>query len=298
MTGIQYIGNEKQIINELFSLSNVYYTNAEFEKEEQQNIINNYSDNIQWYSRSSYLKMFNLFRSVIKLADYPNEAKIIIRTMFEHLINFYYVFENTSEIDKKIERFYDYQYDITPSYFLYETYKRLEDKKAKNNQNLDEYEDDLLIKSKNEVNQHNVEDKRTNFIKKYESEFNDKSWKEKNNKLQNWTGKTFNSLFMDIMQEKDKKEEDKIFANYKHLLYKIYNYLCLYVHCGDLIFIDNTKNEISDRETIESLYLANYIFSFFINNFYPKLGQESHNTPTKIYIEKFIEISELYDLQF
>lgn len=166
---MNYSGNEKEIletfekyINEVTPILNF------FQLENIQSIINQKPNLIKHHLKRHFIKMFDLYIASTRLVttndnyNLPNEAKIIIRSMFEHLINFYYIYIDTDKTEIRTQRFFDYSSDISPFGLIYDLYDRLEKKTTMSEVEEKIYE---LVKQENKITDYTT--KRNDFKQKY-----------------------------------------------------------------------------------------------------------------------------------
>lgn len=116
MFKIKYSGIEKDLIKDLFVLSNNYkFVHENFITIHKQ--FNLLEQSLKLYRKESFIKAMMLFFASLKLLgstkelplSLPNESNIIIRSLAEHFINFDYITNHEYEIQiKKIERYNDH----------------------------------------------------------------------------------------------------------------------------------------------------------------------------------------------
>jgi len=272
---ISYSGNEKEIINELFIISQSYKIVVDdFEK--QQYKINSFFDLKKHFLKKSFLKSIDLVIAIIKLIGYgkpcPNEALILCRSLLEHSIDFGFIFSDENEKQHKywIERFKDYFENVLPYKTAYKIY----------NDNSLTISDKEIIKK--ELEEYDAFRKIDIYFSKY--------------------GKNINSWANFGFKDKCRKflgfTRDQTYLHWC-FLEKLYNYASEWSHCT-ITHIPNRNeytNKCSDKTTIEALYILNFLYTGYIEMFYNVSDLENQYVKEN-YFTKFSEIEDKYDLRF
>ena len=279
---ISFNGNEQEVIKSLEDTSNKYQIVIDdFNK--QNHKINDLDPELKDYLRKSFIKMIDLFASSFKLlggvCPYPNESKIIIRSMYEHYITFLYILEGDEKNRKnKIERFFDYQKKVSPFSLLYREYDSLKNDKK----------NEYFQMIEKEIERYEVKKHINDFKNKYNIPKTDKY------SINYWSGKSFKKIFYYLFEQT--KQENPIY------FYRIYSYLCEYTHSNALYYYDEDKKEYTNKPKVKDVILClvymNLFFSQFLTNFYT-FTQMDWDSNVKInYSDKFNEIIKKYDIKF
>lgn len=264
----------KTLIYKYLSFFDLYIKNElniYFQTEKIQNKINQFDYNIKIYAKCHYIKSHNLILSLFLLArgvdnyKLPDEAKIIFRSLFEHLLNYMYIFSKDND-DEKNELIEDYNlfFDVQQFKFIYHIAKQ------------PLYENDSKIKKMIYSNAQKV-CKDNNLEELFENHYNKKYKKNRNS----WHGYTIQDLIMKI----SKKYGDEFL-----LLGKYYSSGNLYTHCNIMDYMNEEGIIVGNTSLIEVLDVLENGLSFYISYidwFYRCIGIE-------IFKEKFPKILEEY----
>ncbi len=279
-----YEGETQDILKDFTAL----YTRAEnlmksFEKQEQQDILKKLPKEIKHYLRASFLKMFNLFTATHKLISgelpLPNEAKSIVRSMFEHCFNFSYIMNSAAEGEQieeeqieKIKRFFKYQEDIEPFNYAYKSRNSLAKQDSMNPKDKEflEYLNDCITEN-------SVEKKRGEYIQKY------------GKNLSHWSGEqSFKEMARSL------KNDDFFW------IYKIYVKYCAEVHSANLLgYVKDDGefcNAVDPKNIVEVCFFCNTLYSVFLAIFFGIVDLDQ--TASKLYEDEFDRLTSKYQMKF
>lgn len=274
---MRYEGDKYLIIKDLFDISKNIDSLIDDNKKQQEAdkgaFSSDYEKNKYHYINLSYIKMVCLFNSSLILTSkkYPDEARIILRSMFELMITFKYIFLGDESLQvEKLKRYFDYIKLVAPFLTPYKT-KNIycnSESSIKNHSEICEFVFE-------EFKKFDIEDKIKKFKLKYQIK--------QNKQLNTWHGKTFD----DVFQKVDLGQNVK----------KIYSWYCNYTH--NVIMNYHNGNEYNDEPTeeeiIEALFVLNTLFGFFICDYY-FLRQFKRNLLEETYLKPFFEILDKYKI--
>lgn len=210
---------------------------AKFLGNEMQNLIDDFERPTSTYLKQHTMKTFNLLTSIIVLATaneykpFVDEGKIIFRSLFENIINFFYIFSKEKlERINLINRFYDY---IPIAYNHY----------ARNiiNENNPRITEQKIYKIvSNKLNNTKGKDIISEKIKDFCNRYNTKN-------VINWSGIPTKAMLDEIISQ---NVEDTL------IFYEKYFYECHpFVHCNILAYRNEDDVIIENRSIYSRLEL-------------------------------------------
>lgn len=246
-----------------------------FQTNEIQNKINQLDSLIKIYMKSHYVKSHNLILSLFLLArginEYklPDEAKIIFRSLFEHILNFMYIFSKDND-DEKIKLIQEYNnfFKIQPFKFAYNMSKITITKETS------EIKKMMCSNAQKICMDNNLEELFRNFYKKC------KKYKKNKN---TWHGNTIQNLIIKISEKYG--DEFLLFEKY-------YSAGNLYTHCNVMNYINEKGIIEGNASLINVLDTLDKGLSFYISYidwFYRCIG-------IKIFEDIFPKVLENHNL--
>lgn len=205
------------------------------------------------YVKSHIIKTINIYASILLLnenkigARFIDESKILLRSLYEHVLNLIYIWltANESEREKKINQFYDYAKNVLPYLYYTEQLNELEQVQIRNEIQEELFQEICEIKEE------------TNFDKRI------KEHKEKYNlqKLSTWHGLgqcKFYEFIIDNWAFGD---------NSRKTFKKVIKESNPYVHCNIILYIDETgaiTENINPKNCFDVIFLATILFIGYI----------------------------------
>lgn len=275
--------NEDDILSHFIELRNDLIYASKF-VEENNDLISKRNKYIRKYIVQSSQKMAEFALSIYILMEnesisFPYEAKIIARSMFEHLFDFMYIFyedESTKKIlpesTSLIKRFYDYQKRCT---FFYKHYEVLD--KLANETSLSDIQNKHLKQLKKLNRKINFRTKINTYKNKYHT-----------NEIKNWRGFGISKSIYDFC------------GHLTSIYQKLYSTYCTYTHVAYLKEF-NEKNpfgfNVEKCEEIDAYYYLNLIYTIYLKMLYNLTLQKGISSKKlKNYIEKFEAIETKYNI--
>lgn len=276
--------NVEKVFLELLTFSNeainpVFY--ELFQGESVKTQINKKGEEEQYFLRVHFIKTFNLHLAITALfglENYPlpDEAKIILRSLFEHISNFFYIYLHDEDEKKTlINRFFAYQNLVSRFSFFNQQLRDL--------QNPENDTQKELLAELQEL------DRNINFSKK-EKEFKEK-YVGRNEKAGTWHGKDTRTFFGFLYEKKEAFLGD----NFRRMQ-KTYVDCNSYVHCNIMDYYDELcrafVGNFNIKDCIITLREANLLLVGYIEIFFKIIDIDMTNPILKKYFDSFEEISE------
>lgn len=250
-----------------------------FQSKEIQHLINQKPDEIKIYLKKHYIKTFNLSLSTLLLSVgvsfyiLPDEAKIIFRSLFEHVINFLYIFSFDTEEEsiQLIRRFNDYRViaDFKP---IEQFLKNWQDSNINENERTQ-----IMYELYNKIyKEKNVESLKNDYQQKY----NCKSFN-------SWHGLQMPQIINKLI---------RLYGDELHLFYKYYSDTNLFVHCNVMSYMNEHGVFVGNTRKNESLYILNRTMLFtlsYYEMFYKILNIDIKKEQKQIY-EEFQQLEKKY----
>ena len=218
--------NTNQALKELFALSKkIDQVSFDYKKQQESNkglFQNDFERNRYHYCNSAFLKMLNLYHSSLLLSAerFGNESKILLRSMFELLINFRYIFMGDNQrAEKLLIRLNTYTKKVVPYYASYR-FNNVYCLNQKRKPELNEFYKNL----KDEIEHHNVEKNINDFINEY------------GKNITYWHGKSFSKLFNELNFIIDKNDIGPYFL-------KLYYWFSVTTHNQEILNIYYNENK-------------------------------------------------------
>jgi len=282
---IKYEATDEKLITKdllkLYNLALLCFKPFETFNKTESNEINQY---VIWASD----KMLKFYLSINEFLNpegppFTYEAKIITRSMLEHLININYIFKNPDIIyrESKIERFKEYSKNVMPFKHAYDMFcNKSYGLKYKNEDSLNEVQKIYKQSLIEENERYNFESNINNFKAKYNS-----------NNIKSWNGGSVRKLFEIVFET-----QEHGIALYR-VFYKIYDMYSNYTHSA-MPYETNTGFLVATTEgtAIEILYFANLFYYYSIKQM--SLHFNISSIEIKNYINKFNEIEKKYKIKF
>ena len=276
---------ENQLFNDMIRFFNSKISKKiffeEFQKKSFQENINKKPNEIKFFLKESFIKSYNLSLGIIHLSAgagkyiLPDEAKVLLRCLFEHISNYIYIFISNDEkkVIGLIKRFNDYS-DVMRFKHLYD-YKLNWDK---NKINKDEITTEIYNKVKLLIEQYDIINKIDNYKTKYNT-----------SNLNSWHGETSGFFY-------NKIHKDTPFGS-EFLFFKMdYTIMNAFVHCTQMQYLNNEGVFVGNLRLEESLELVSktlfYLFAYF-ELFWNEINLNFKDTYNDIF-QEFISLRERY----
>ena len=231
-----------------------------------------------------FLKTNHLLFSIFRLCSpvlgitFPDEATILLRSLFEHISNFLYIYSHDTkeEIDNLINRFFDYGINIAQHKYVYDYNKDLEDFSL-----LQSNEIKILT---NEVNEYLKKYKVLENIDEYKNKYNTKH-------INTWHGLNTKEFFKCIYNQLYSGE---CFIFYR----KFHTDANAYVHCNIMDYIDANGVIVGNAHKNNTLTVVHHsvlITLGYIEAFFQLIGINLQEKYTKIFDDFDILCTNYYN---
>ena len=252
-----------------------------FRNEEINSEINKKEHLQKIYLKMHFIKTFNLLYSTLNLCAgdkyhiFPDEAKIIFRSLFEHIMNFMYIFSRNTdeEINNLIKRFYDYTNISLNRYFI--DYKSDWDKSfiPRNEVQTEIYK---------QVEKTYINLKLNKLVNDFKSKYNTKS-------INEWHGLKMYELMREIGNNTNLLDELRFYRKY-------YADSNCYVHCNVMNYMSDEGVIVGNNRFEESLEITHKCILLtlgYMEMFYKLIDINIKDKYLTSY-EKFENISDNY----
>lgn len=252
-----------------------------FKSEEINDKINKKDHGQKIYLKMHFIKTFNLLFSILTLCSggknriLPDEAKIVFRSLFEHIMNFLYIFtrDTNEETNKLIKRFDDFTNIALNRYFI-------DYKSDWNNGYIDKNEKQKLIHKQVEETYKNL--KLGELVSNYKEKYETRS-------INEWHGLKMHELMRAIGMKTNLIDELRFYKKY-------YVDANCYVHCNVMDYMNDDGVIVGNNRLEESLEITHkclFLVLGYVEIFYELIDINIKEKYPKIY-EKFDTISDNY----
>lgn len=265
----------KNIHNRLFK---------DYLSDEIMTLINKRGEPQDIFMKVHFLKTYHLLLSIFRLCSpvlgitFPDEATILLRSLFEHISNFMYIYSHgtNEEVDNLINRFFDYGINIAQHKYAYDFSKDLED--------FSSLQSNEIKRLTNEVNDYLKKYKVLENIAEYKNKYNTKH-------TNTWHGLNTKEFFKCIYNQRYVGES---FIFYK----KFYTDANAYVHCNIMDYIDENGvivGNVHKEDTVKVAHNSVFMSLGYMEVFFNLIDINISEKYTKIFDDFKILCTNYYN---
>lgn len=275
-----YINNYCQFVNK--NIHKLLF--KDYSSKEIMALISNRGEPQDTFMKVHFLKTYHLLLSIFRLCSpvlgmpFPDEANILLRSLFEHIANFLYIYSQDShkKINNLIHRFFDYGINVAQHKYAIDYYNDMQEYS-----NIDDKGIKIL---NNEVQEYLKKHKVIDSLGKYKQLYQTKN-------TNTWHGLNTRDFFKQIYNN---LPCGKTFIFYK----KFYTDANAYVHCNLMDYVNEEGIIVGNVHKEDALKVAHHSVLMtlgYMEGFFNLIGVNIREKYTKIFEDFDILCTNYYN---